>query len=171
MSDPKWKTLFSSKSIEWVTPDSLYNALYAEFEFTLDAAANIDNTKCNMFIDETIDSLTVRWSKWGSRVWLNPPYTRNIGNWIRKAYTESRKGGIIVVCLVFARTDTAWWQDWAMRAHEIRLIRGRVTFTPTLDVEKKYPAPAPSAILVFDGTREAPMYPKVYGVDVPRSDL
>lgn len=26
------------------------------------------------------------------------------------------------------KTDTAWWHDYALKANEIRFVRGRVTF-------------------------------------------
>jgi hypothetical protein len=48
-----------------------------------------------------------------------------------------------VVCLVPARTDTAWWHDYATRG-EIRFIRGRLKFG-----DSKTSAPFPSAIVIF----------------------
>ena len=53
------------------------------------------------------------------------------------------RGGATVVCLVPARTDTAWWHDYAMRG-EIRFIRGRLKFGSS-----KNSAPFPSAIVIF----------------------
>lgn len=58
---------------------------------------------------------------------MNPPYGRDTGRWIRKAFEESRRGAT-VVCLVPARTETAWWHDYCLKG-EIRFIRGRLWFT------------------------------------------
>ena len=57
---------------------------------------------------------------------MNPPYGREIGKWMEKAFNESEKGAL-VVCLVPARSDTEWWHKFARRG-EIRLIRGRLKF-------------------------------------------
>ena len=73
---------------------------------------------------------------------MNPPYGRGIGQWMQKAY-ESAQAGATVVCLVPARTDTAWWHDYAMRG-EITFIRGRLKFG-----NAKNSAPFPSALIVF----------------------
>ena len=73
---------------------------------------------------------------------MNPPYGRQIGRWLAKAYRSSRDGPT-VVCLVPARKDTAWWDDFAMRG-EPRLLRGRLKF-----VGGKHSAPFPSAVVVF----------------------
>ena len=51
--------------------------------------------------------------------------------------------GTIVVCLVPARTDTKWFQDYCLKG-EVRFIRGRLTFEGA-----KNPAPFPSAIVIF----------------------
>ena len=67
-----------------------------------------------------------------------------------------------MVVLIFARPDTRWWQDWAMRAAQVRLLRGRVHFTVD---GKTGPAPAPSCVLVFS---EAHRVPTFTGVEYPR---
>lgn len=61
---------------------------------------------------------------------------------MRKAY-ESAKAGATVVCLVPSRTDTEWFQDYAMKG-EIEFIRGRLKFGG-----HENSAPFPSAVVVF----------------------
>lgn len=56
----------------------------------------------------------------------NPPYGREIGKFVKKAYEESLKGAT-VVCLTPSRTDTSWWHNYAMKG-EIQFIRGRLKF-------------------------------------------
>lgn len=73
---------------------------------------------------------------------MNPPYGREIGRWMKKAYDSSRSGAI-VVCLVPARTDTAWWHDYAMKG-SIYFVRGRLKFGGASNA-----APFPNAVVTF----------------------
>ena len=135
------KVHFSSKTVEWPTPQGLYDELDEEFNFTLVQCATDENTKCEMYFTEADDGLKQDWEK--EKVFMNPPYGREIGNWMEKAYVSSLKGAT-VVCLVPARTDTRWWHDYAMSASEIKFVKGRLKFG---DAENS--APFPSAIVVF----------------------
>jgi phage N-6-adenine-methyltransferase len=130
---------FQSKSMEWETPQGLFDELDAVFHFDLDAAAAPSNAKCQRFFTKEDDALQQRWH--GS-VFLNPPYGRSIACFMRKALEESRKGAT-VVCLVPARTDTAWWHQYA-RQGQIILLRGRLKFG-----NASHSAPFPSAIVIF----------------------
>lgn len=73
---------------------------------------------------------------------MNPPYGREIGKWMKKAYISSQQGAL-VVCLVPARTDTAWWHDFAMMGSVI-FIRGRLQFGGSPNS-----APFPSALVIY----------------------
>lgn len=132
---------FSSQSNEWATPQALFNELNAEFGFTLDAAASHENYKVVPYFTERDDALT---KDWLGTVWLNPPYGKQIKDFIAKAYFESQKHGSTIVCLIPSRTDTAYWHDYVMKAKEIRYIRGRLKFN-----NHKNSAPFPSAIVIF----------------------
>lgn len=136
--------MLSSETPEWATPQSFFDELNAEFGFTLDVCAAAWNHKCERYFDKETDGLLQDWSK--EVCWMNPPYGRDIGNWMRKALEESLYGAT-VVCLVPARTDTAWWHDYAMKG-EIRFLRGRIQFVSE-DKKKINPAPFPSAIVIF----------------------
>jgi site-specific DNA-methyltransferase (adenine-specific) len=40
---------------------------------------------------------------------MNPPYGRQIGRWVKKAWESAQSGACeLVVCLLPARTDTGW---------------------------------------------------------------
>lgn len=80
--------------------------------------------------------------EWNGTVFMNPPYGRGIGEWVKKAF-DSAMGGAVVVCLLPARTDTKWWHDYCMKGN-IRFIRGRLKFG-----DGKNSAPFPSAIVIF----------------------
>ena len=132
--------LFSSASDEWPTPRGLFEALDQEFHFTLDPCATAQNAKCRRFFTRTEDGLAQEWGQ--ESVFMNPPYGRVIGQWMRQAYQAAQRGAL-VVCLIPARTDTAWWHRYAMRG-EIRLWQGRIRFEGA-----RHGAPFPSAIVVF----------------------
>lgn len=154
------KAHYSSKAHDWQTPPALFADLDARFRFTLDAAASAENAKCARYFTREDNGLAQSWA--GERVWLNPPYGREIGAWVRKAWRESRRGAL-VVCLIPARTDTSYWHDYAMRAAEILLIRGRVRFLrPGALLDN---APFPSALVVFDPAREGPPAVRSFSIE------
>jgi len=138
---------YSSLTNEWSTPAELFARLDAEFGFTLDPCATAENAKCRKFFTQADDGLRQSWA--GERVFMNPPYGRQIGAWVRKAFEESQNGAL-VVCLIPARTDTSYWHEYCMNASEIRLIRGRVAFGGAPKTNAHTPcAPFPSAVVVF----------------------
>ena len=138
---------FSSKSNEWYTPDKLYQELNNEFNFTLDPCCTIQSAKCLNFFTEKEDGLSQTWG--GHKVFMNPPYGREIKDWIKKAYEESLKPNTIVVCLIPARTDTSYWHDYIFsKAFDVRFLRGRIRFETT-DGKSNNPAPFPSAVVIF----------------------
>ena len=137
--------MMSSELPNWGTPQELFDELNKEFNFTLDVCAEDWNAKCDEFFTKETDGLNAAWG--GATCWMNPPYGREIKDWMSKAVKEW-KTGAKVVCLVPARTDTAWWHDYAMQG-DIRFLRGRIKFVHP-DGTTKQSAPFPSAIVVFD---------------------
>ena len=134
---------FSSATDDWATPQDYFDRVSVEHgPFDLDVCASADNAKAKRFFDKDRNGLA---QIWAGVCWMNPPYGRTIGDWMRKAY-ESSMTGAKVVCLVPARTDTAWWHDYAMKG-SITFIRGRLKFG-----EAKASAPFPSALVVFEPT-------------------
>ena len=116
---------FKSKSHEYETPDSIFEPLNYEFQFTLDVAANSLNTKCVRFFSVDCDGLS---QGWGNNIcWMNPPFGRQMKKWVEKAY-KSYLNGATVVCLLPVRSNTVWWHQYCMRSTEIRLIKGEVKF-------------------------------------------
>jgi phage N-6-adenine-methyltransferase len=130
---------FSSKTDLWFTPQVFFNKYNDIYNFTLDVCAIHENAKCSNYFTPEIDGLK---QDWNGVCWMNPPYGRTIKHWVKKAY-ESSLNGAIVVCLLPARTDTAWWHDYVMNG-EIEFIRGRLKFG-----DSKNSAPFPSAVVVF----------------------
>ena len=148
--------MFSSKSNDWATPQDFYNQLDAEFGFTLDPCASQASAKCSSFYTADDDGLSKDWG--GHTVFMNPPYGRKIGNWLRKAYEEGEKSNTRVVALIPARTDTKYWHNYCMKATEIRFVKGRLKFGHG---NTKNSAPFPSAVVIFSGSPP----PKISGME------
>ncbi|WP_165820836.1 DNA N-6-adenine-methyltransferase [Pueribacillus theae] len=133
---------FSSRSSDWETPQDFFDELDKEFNFTLDPCASHTNAKCDKYFTKEDNGLLQDWS--GETVFMNPPYGREIKDWVRKAYEESLKG-TTVVCLLPARTDTRWFHDYIYGNAAIRFIKGRLKFGGA-----KNSAPFPSMVVIYD---------------------
>jgi site-specific DNA-methyltransferase (adenine-specific) len=132
---------FSSQTAEWTTPQWLFDALDREFGFTLDPCSTHANAKCVRHFTQEENGLLQSWRD--EIVFMNPPYGRAIAHWMAKAHASARHEGATVICLVPARTDTAWWHHFAMK-HEMRFLRGRLKFGANPNA-----APFPSAVVVM----------------------
>jgi phage N-6-adenine-methyltransferase len=111
----------------WETPPEIFQPLDSEFRFTLDPCCLPRTAKCaRYFAEGERDGLAEDWGR--ERVFMNPPYGREIYAWTRKA-RESSAAGALVVGLLPASTDLAWWHDDVLGpGAAIRYIRGRVRF-------------------------------------------
>ncbi len=138
------KVLFSSKSIEWETPIDLFNELDREFHFTLDVCADNNNHKCNKYFTKEENGLVQDWSN--EVVFCNPPYGREIYDWVKKCYLESQKKNTIVVLLIPSRTDTKYFHEFLYKKDnvELRFLKGRLKFG-----NSKNSAPFPSLIAIM----------------------
>ena len=149
---------FSSEKDDWETPQDFYNELDLKYKFTLDPCASHATAKCEKYFTVDDDGLSQDWSK--EIAFMNPPYGRGIGEWIQKAYEESRKPGTVVVCLIPSRTDTKYWHDYCMKASEIYFVKGRLKFSG-----HKSACPFPSAVVIFKSGYTSLMggnFPKMY---------
>lgn len=89
------------------TPPELFSALDAEFHFTLDVCASVENAKCTRFYTELDNGLVQYWGE--ERVFCNPPYS-DIRPWVEKAWNSRAKS--IVMLVPANRTEQPWWQQW-----------------------------------------------------------
>lgn len=134
--------MFSSQTDQWATPQAFFDNLNKEFGFTLDPCADDSNHKCQRYFTKEQDGLKQNWEQ--DIVFCNPPYGRDIKDWVKKAY-ESAIGGAKVVMLIPARTDTSYFHNYIYGRAEIRFIRGRLKFG-----DSKNSAPFPSMIVIFN---------------------
>lgn len=136
------RVMFSCDTVEWSTPEDLFQSRHAIHNFQLDAAATSDNAKCEAFITESMDAFQWPWLIDGraARVWLNPPYCRKekicrakcrkkrcakrgfhcakyvpgLYQWVKLAHGWSQKG-CLVELLLPAKMGSDWWHEfvWA----------------------------------------------------------
>ena len=135
---------FSSEKETWETPQDFFDKQNALHGFTLDVCAQHHSAKCPTYYTVEDDAFV---KPWDGVIWMNPPYGRGIIRWMKRAY-EASLDGAKVVCLVPARTDTAWWWEYAMKG-QIEFIRGRLKFGGA-----KTGAPFPSALVVFNPPKQ-----------------
>ena len=133
---------FESATVEWPTPQDLFDEINREFNFTTDVAATDENAKCKNYYTKEQDGLK---QEWRGVCWMNPPYGRAMTEWLKKAIKETWNG-TTTVCLIPARTNTAWWHDLCQKYGEVRFVRGRPKFGGA-----DHGLPQPLAIVVFRG--------------------
>lgn len=133
--------LFTSTRDDWETPVEFFDKYNAIYHFTLDVCANDKNFKVSRYFNREINGLVQSWK--GEVCWMNPPYGREISQWVEKACNETRQHNCIVVGLLPARTDTRWFHNYVYRKAEVEFIKGRLSF------DGKGSAPFPSMVAVW----------------------
>lgn len=84
-------------------------------------------------------------SEWFGRVWMNPPYGQQTGQWLGKLAKHGRG-----TALIFARTETDTWHRFVWpRASAVLFLRGRLFFCDTNGKPAAHNAGAPSALVAF----------------------
>lgn len=99
----------------WLTPLPLIQSLG---EFDLDPCAFPGHATAKELITLPNDGLAAKWS---GRVWLNPPYGKATGTWLRKLL-EHGNG----IALVFGRTETRWFLE--SKPDMVFALAGRIKF-------------------------------------------
>lgn len=131
----------ATSSDEWYTPPGVFDALGLTFD--LDPAApsgGVPWVPAARHFTKREDGLH---QAWDGRVWLNPPYGRQTDRWLGKLAAHGDG-----LALVFARTDTAWFQRTATEATALCFIGGRLRFHRP-DGTPGATAPSPSLLVAF----------------------
>lgn len=124
---------------EWLTPPEIFEALQP---FDLDVCQPINPPwliapKGFNKLDNGLDQ------DWSGFVWCNPPYGGQTHRWLYRMGVHNNG-----IALVFARTDTETFQDFAFSADAILFIKGRLSFY-TVDGIKGKNAGAPSCLIAY----------------------
>jgi hypothetical protein len=84
-------------------------------------------------------------TSWIGRVWLNCPYGAETGRWIQRLSAHGNG-----VALVFARTETGWFQDGVLRtAGALFFMMGRLRFHRPDGTPGDYTGGAPSVLVAY----------------------
>lgn len=112
----------------WQTPPELYG-LAAEYfggRIPFDAAttdANPTNAvECATPEDDGLEMT------WPDRVWVNPPYGRELKDWLGKIAFEASQGTEVIAILPAARWEQLYFQQALYLANCVTWIRKRVRF-------------------------------------------
>ena len=142
------EVLFSSRRMDWETPQKFFDQLNAKYNFVLDVAAEDHNAKCRRYFTPEQNGLSQSWDV-GGAVWCKPPYGRSTGKGVKKAWQEVQKG-VTIVMLIPARTDTAYFHDWILDKADIEFLRGRLHFEVD-GIPSKDAATFPSMLVICNG--------------------
>lgn len=137
---------FMSDSIECYTPSEiLARAVRAMGAIDLDPCSNSHespNVPAAQHYTQEDDGLA---QAWAGRVFMNPPYGRELDDWIAKLCEEYEGGHVSqAIALVPSRTDTQWFRR--LRAYPRCFIWGRLRF-----VNQENSAPFPSMAVYLGG--------------------
>lgn len=157
------------KRQEWRTPFDFCGVLDGEFDFELDAAATIQNAIVAKYITPEMDALDpkTRWVGRGAygdckitRVYCNPGFSF-LMPWMQRAYEEAQRLPNAVVAVMGVISPSAnsdkkgWWNKWAVKASEIRLLCPRPEFIAAPGI-KQSRNPRENCLVIF---RRRPINP------------
>ena len=152
-SDDWWQ---STASPEWHTPKHLVELITKCLGgVDLDPCSNSKgsrNVPATHVFTKHDDGLRFNWY---GKVYMNPPYGREIGRWVEKLAHEYRKGHTKeAMALVPARVDTDWFKSF--RDFPVCFIDGRLKFSGSDNS-----APFPSAVFYLGS--DIPKFARVFG--------
>lgn len=131
----------TGQSVDWLTPPWIVVALGP---FDLDPCAAVDQPWRTADVQWTVfdDGLA---RPWHGLVWLNPPYGRETGKWVRRL----ARYGNGIAC-IFARTETKIFFPWVWEyATAVFFFRGRLHFY-TVDGKRAHGnAGGPSVLVAY----------------------
>lgn len=123
----------------WLTPPHIIDALGP---FDLDPCAHPGWVTAGRHITLPTDGLAADWS---GRVWLNPPYGREVWEWLAKLADHGNG-----VALIFARTETEGFvrEVWG-KADAVMFLHGRLHFHHADGTRAAANSGAPSCLVAY----------------------
>jgi len=113
-------------SMDWYTPAWVFEAIGLTYD--LDPCHPITKlpwVPASCWYSKEQDGLSIDWM---GRVWLNPPYGKETPAWLARMANHVRHDGVTGIALLFARTDTKWFQAIVKSATAICFLKSRVRF-------------------------------------------
>lgn len=128
-----------ARTTTWLTPPHIIDALGP---FDLDPCAAPGWVTADRHLTLPTDGLAADWS---GRVWLNPPYGREVWEWLAKL-ADHGDG----IALTFARTETAGFvrEVWG-KADAVMFLHGRLHFHRADGTRAAANSGAPSCLVAY----------------------
>ena len=151
---------YSSETPEHYTPPEVLRAVKLVFGDIpdLDPCSNTGTPNVEAKAHYTIEDNGLE-QPWSGRVFVNPPYGRELPDWITKVRSEWGSDRVEeVIALVPSRTDTEWFETLTGNTTDavICFLSGRLTFVGNED-----PAPFPSMVVYFGPKQN--VFARVFG--------
>lgn len=134
--------LYSSARDSWNTPPEVLDLVRKLGPIGLDPCSNpasLVGASQEWSLEGGQDGLALSWLGYGL-VFVNPPYGREIREWVLRCEMSAHDGAEIVALLP-ARTDARWWQQHVRTADALVFWAGRLRF-----LGAPSSAPFPSAV-------------------------
>lgn len=132
----------NAETVSWYTPPSIFELLNLEFDIDVcSPKGGVPWIPAKRHYSIEDDGLT---SPWIGKIWCNPPYGKETPRWLKKM-NEHRNG----IALVFARTDTKWFHDYAVNADALLFLKGRVQFVDGLNLTSNSGSTCGSVLLGY----------------------
>ncbi len=162
MNEASLATLFKSKNHDWNTPPEFLESVYRFWPcgINLDPCSNSTSLVTASLTWDGTEGQNGLHKPWYGSVFVNPPYGREITDWVKKIQCEVSAHDCEVLALVPARTDTRWWHLAMENCRAFCLIKGRLKF-----VGAPHAAPFPSAVIYW-GRRTGQFWLKFRDVGV-----
>jgi hypothetical protein len=137
------------KSTTWITPQWLIDIIgKSDLDPCGFLGPNgepfVETAEAYFTLQEGDDGLKLDW--FGS-IFCNPPYDKN-KQWLRRCYEHHKLTGEDVIVLIFSRTSTGYFQEYASRATALKFIGKRLKFLNDQGNEQGF-APCGSILLAY----------------------
>lgn len=137
-----------NETYEWYTPKYIIDALNYTIDLDPASSKNANSIiQANNYFTEHDNGLI---QNWYGNVWLNPPYGNQVPIWLEKSLNEIKQNNINIIILLFSRTDTNWFHNFAVKFDQICFIKGRISFIQAKTMTTINPSGAGS-ILISSG--------------------
>lgn len=129
------------KTDEWLTPPELLQQLGV---FDLDPCSPVNRPWDTALKHYTLEDNGLV-LPWFGRVWLNPPYGREMAQWLERMADHANG-----ISLIFARTDTqAFHRSVFNKADSLLFIENRLTFYSSCGIKAPHNGGAPSVLIAY----------------------
>lgn len=140
----------NSGNNEWYTPPAILEAA-REVLGVIDcdpASSEVANQNVKAKRIYTAENCGLAAKKWGSRVWMNPPYAQPLCEQFCGSLVERFKRGEVreAIVLVNNATETAWFQSLAKCASAVCFLSGRVKFLDATNEPRNTPLQGQSVL-------------------------